>query len=85
MRFVAVSTSEAQMSCKSCQSANTHTFGGEIALHFPGLKGLEMPIVWAFPPIEVCLDCSFAGFQIPERELRVLGQDVLADAKGVAA
>jgi len=69
------------MACKSCQSANTRTFGGEIGMHFPGLKGLEMPIVWVFPQIEVCLECSFAGFQIPERELRVLGQDVPTNGK----
>ena len=72
------------MSCKSCQSANTRTFGSEIGMHFPGLKGLDKPIVWVFPKIEVCLECSFAGFQIPESELRVLGQDVPASAKGAA-
>ena len=54
-------------------------------MHFPGPKGPEMPIVWVFPQIEVCLECSFAGFEIPERELRVLGQDVPADAKGMVS
>jgi hypothetical protein len=53
-------------------------------MHFPGLKGMAMPIVWVFPKIEVCLECSFAGFQIPQSELRVLGQDVSAAAKGGA-
>ena len=72
------------MSCNSCRSINTRTFGGEIGMHFPGLKGLDKPIVWVFPKIEVCLECSFAGFQIPESELRVLGQDVPASAKGAA-
>lgn len=73
------------MSCKSCQSANTRIFNGEIGMHFPGLEGLDMPIVWAFPKIEVCLECGLAEFQIPESELRVLGQDVAAAAKSVAA
>jgi hypothetical protein len=50
-------------------------------MHFPGLKGLDMPIVWVYPKIEVCLECSFAEFEIPESELRVLGQDVPASAK----
>jgi hypothetical protein len=53
-------------------------------MHFPGLKGLQMPIVWVFPKIEVCLDCSFAGFQIPETELQVLGQGLNGDARGMA-
>jgi hypothetical protein len=54
-------------------------------MHFPGLEGLDMPIVWVFPKIEVCLECGLAGFQIPESELRVLGQDVPAAAKSAAA
>ena len=66
------------MSCSSCRSINTRTFGGEIGMHVPGLKGLDRPIVWVFPKIQVCLDCSFAGFQIPESELQVLRQDVPA-------
>jgi hypothetical protein len=33
------------MSCNSCQSDNQHKFNCEIALHFPGLKGLDKPIV----------------------------------------
>jgi hypothetical protein len=62
------------MSCKSCQSGNRGKFGGEIALHFPGLKGLDKPIVWVFPKVVVCLDCGFAEFSIPETELRVLAE-----------
>ena len=66
------------MSCNSCRSINTRTFGGEIGMHFSELKGLDRPIVWVFPKIQVCLDCSFAGFQITESELQVLRQDVPA-------
>jgi hypothetical protein len=60
------------MSCKSCQSQNQRNFGTEIAIHFPGLKGLDKPIIWAFPKILACLDCGFAEFSIPENELRQL-------------
>ena len=62
------------MSCKSCQSQNQRNFNGEIAIHFPGLKGLDKPIVWVFPKLLVCLDCGFAEFTVPERELQVLEQ-----------
>jgi hypothetical protein len=63
------------MSCKSCKSENQSNFNGEIAIHFPGLKGLDKPIVWVFPKLVVCLDCSFTEFAIPETELRVLREE----------
>ncbi len=64
------------MACKSCQSQNWRTFNGEIVIHFPGLTGLDKPIVWVFPKLLVCLDCGFAEFTVPERELQVLEQGV---------
>ncbi len=62
------------MSCKSCKSENQSIFNGEIAIHFPGLKGLDKPIVWVFPKLVVCLDCGFTEFAIPETELRQLAE-----------
>jgi hypothetical protein len=62
------------VSCKSCQSQHQRNFGAEIAIHFPGLKGLEKPLVWLFPKPLVCLDCGFTEFTVPEEELRVLAQ-----------
>jgi hypothetical protein len=58
--------------CKVCQSDNRRTFSGEIAIHFPGLKGLKKPIVWVFSYISVCLDCGATEFLVPPRELTVL-------------
>jgi len=60
------------MSCKSCQSENQRTFNGEIAIHFPGLKGLDKPIVWVYPKFLVCLNCGFTEFAIPETGFRQL-------------
>lgn len=60
------------MFCKRCPSNRQQTFNGEIAIHFPGLDGLNKPIVWVFPKLWVCMDCGFAEFAIPERELDVL-------------
>jgi hypothetical protein len=62
------------MSCTLCQSQNRRNFGAEIAIHFPGLKGLDKPIVWMFPQLRVCLDCGLTEFTVPEKELRVLVQ-----------
>jgi hypothetical protein len=60
------------MVCKRCASNHQNAFNGEIAIHFPGLKGLDKPIVWVFPKLAVCLDCGFTQFTVPERELSVL-------------
>jgi hypothetical protein len=66
------------VTCKSCQKDNHGSFGGEVAIHYPGLEGLDKPIVWVFPKILVCLECGVAEFHIPDEELRKL-------AKGDAA
>ena len=60
------------MSCNNCLSGNSKIFNGEIAIHFPGLEGLQKPIVWVFQELQVCLDCGFTEFKVPERELSVL-------------
>ena len=66
------------MHCKSCGSVNQRNLTAEIGIHFPGLKNLDMPVVWVFPELIVCLDCGTAEFAVPEDELRQL-------AKGGAA
>ena len=63
------------MACKSCGSDRQHKFNGEVAVHFPGLNGLDKPIVWVFPQLLVCLDCGVAQFAVPETELSVLAED----------
>ena len=50
-------------------------FTAEIAIHFPGLKNLDKPIVWVFPELVMCLDCGIAQFSVPEAELRSLQKD----------
>jgi hypothetical protein len=78
--LVALGPREAEMSCQSCQSENQSNFNGEIAVHFPGLEGLEKPFVWVFPRLLVCLDCGFTEFTIPETELRVLRDGTVSSA-----
>ena len=60
------------MSCKSCQSEATRTFNAEVAIHFPGLEGLDKPVVLVFPTLVVCMRCGLTEFTIPEAELRLL-------------
>jgi hypothetical protein len=51
---------------KSCQSAHESTFSGEICTHFRGLEGLDKPIVWLFPTVQVCINRGFADCTVPE-------------------
>ena len=60
------------MPCKACHSVNQRNFTAEINIHFPGMKGLDIPAVWVFPPILVCMDCGTTQFTIPEAERKEL-------------
>jgi hypothetical protein len=55
-----------------------------MAIHIPGLKSIDKPVVWVFPELVVCLDCGTAEFAVTEAELRVLAKDdatVAGDAR----
>ena len=54
--------------CRSCRSDNVVKLRGEIAMRFPGLKNIDMPIVHVFPEIVACLDCAIGQFAIPQAE-----------------
>jgi hypothetical protein len=62
------------MPCRQCDSDNQRLFNGEIAIHFPGLDGLDKPIVWVFRKLVVCLECGLAEFPVPGKELAVLAE-----------
>lgn len=58
--------------CKFCQSSNRRLFDAEIAIHFPGLDGLDKAAVLVFPTISVCLNCGVSEFAMPKEELQRL-------------
>ena len=60
------------MPCKSCGSENLGNFGGEIAIHFPGLQNIDRPHVYVSAEVVVCLDCGVAQFAFAEEPLRAL-------------
>lgn len=66
------------MPCKSCGAVNRRKFTAEIGIHSSGLKNIDLPVVWVFPELAVCVECGTAEFAVPEVELRLL-------AKGEAA
>jgi len=62
------------MGCKSCGAVNRRKFTAEIGIHSPGLKNIDMPVVWVFPELAVCVECGMAEFAVPEAELRLLAK-----------
>jgi hypothetical protein len=60
------------MKCRLCESNHLRRFTGEIALHFPGLKNIDKPVVQVFPEVWVCLNCGCSEFSVPENQLLVL-------------
>ena len=68
------------MPCKSCGSVDQRKFTAEMAIHFPGLKNIDKPVVWVCPEVVVCLDCGTAEFAVAEAEL-----DELAKGNAAAA
>jgi hypothetical protein len=65
---------EPTVTCVACGSDQESKFTAEIAIHFPGLTGLNKPHVWVFPKLCVCLNCGKSEFAIPEDKLRLLGK-----------
>jgi hypothetical protein len=70
------------MTCKWCGLDRVGEFKGEIAIHFPGLKGLERLVLMVSPNICVCLSCGNAEFAVSERELHVLATESTAVTRG---
>ena len=59
----------ATVECR-CPSKNRRKLNAELALHFPGRKGLDKPVVWAFPEALVCLNCGFGVCELADAPLR---------------
>ena len=73
------------MRCRNCGSSfGAQTFNGEVALRFPGLEGLNKPMVLIFPEVSVCLNCGFAEFVLPDEQVNTLSNPVLAKEAAAA-
>jgi hypothetical protein len=51
-----------------------------MAVHFPGLKNIDKPVVRVFPEVLICLDCGTTEFTRSEPELRKLARGDAATA-----
>ncbi len=68
------------MTCARCGSDKCSKFTTEVAIHSPGLEGLNKPIVCVFPELSLCLNCGKAEFIVPSDDLRKLERDDPASA-----
>ena len=59
----------------SCSVDNRRTSNGEVALHVPGLQGLDKPTLLVFPKVQVCLNCGVAAFVVEDADLRHLREN----------
>jgi hypothetical protein len=66
------------MACKSCGSAKQRDFKAEMIIHFPGLEGIDKPVIPVFPELSVCFDCGCTLFMIREAELLLLEEGIAA-------
>lgn len=70
-------------SCPLCGSVNVAKSAAEMIIHFRGRRNVDIPGVWVFPKLLVCLDCGFSQFNVPESELALLARDT--GTKGTSA
>jgi hypothetical protein len=55
--------------CRSCAASHLVELSAEISIHFPGLKGLDVEPILAFPKLNVCLCCGSIQSQLSTKEL----------------
>jgi hypothetical protein len=68
------------MACLSCGSQKQTEFSVEMIIHFPGRKGREQPVVPVFPKVAICFGCGSTLFAVPDTELRLLEEGIVAQA-----
>lgn len=63
------------MNCKRCATDSVKNFNAEVGIHFPGYEGLSKRLVFAFPKLTICMNCSFVEFELTEEARRQLQND----------
>jgi len=60
------------MLCHSCRSTSVRDYPAEINVHFPGMRGLNIPSVWVFPRLSVCIACGATEFTLTDADRKAL-------------
>ena len=56
--------------CKSCGSSKLAELTAEVCIHLPGLRGLDVDPIYAFPKLRICLECGLVQANLTEEELK---------------
>lgn len=61
------------MACLLCRSERQSVFNAELALSYPGLKGMmKNPPIYMVSKTNICLDCGFVDLRVPHGQLELL-------------
>jgi hypothetical protein len=55
--------------CSSCAASHLVELNAEVGMHFPGLKGMEIEPILAYPKLRVCLYCGSIQSDLSAEEL----------------
>ena len=58
--------------CPACASHEVKTFNGEMGIRVPGIENINVPAVFLFPELSVCLTCGAAQFAVSKDQLTFL-------------
>jgi len=61
-----------RMACKACSSDNLQKLDAELTASLPVVKAVTAAPVYVCQKLLVCMDCGFAEFVIPDKELQSL-------------
>ena len=67
-----------EMTCKACSSESLQELKGELSASFPTLDKVNVPPVYICGAVLVCLECGFAEFMVPTRELQLLKKSAVS-------
>jgi hypothetical protein len=70
--------------CRSCAFLNLVQLNTEICFHFPGLAGLKIDPIFAFPKLSVCLDCGFVQSNLSAEDLRRIRESAIRAKEATA-
>lgn len=70
------------MTCRRCVFNIVKDFDGELAIHFPGVEGLDKQHVLVNSKLKACLNCGYVEFVLPDEQLEQLKNDTAQRPKG---
>jgi len=68
--------------CERCSSSHRGEFPAEICIHVPGPEELNLPPLFVFPRLAICLDCGrVSGFEISNERVTELREHIRSTSR----